>query len=394
MIRKIFKKSATFEQQLRDQCVNIAEAADDTTYFARDAAYMFRARQVEEIRTATTELHKMCMGAVAHVIDAKLLSDFGVPDSYHNYIQTSFRRGDPDLYGRFDLSYDGINPPKLLEYNADTAGTVFEAAVLQWRWLEDRRQIEPEKLAGSDQFNDIHETMIERWATLKRSPAFPQTVHFTCAESCMDDVMTTSYVANTAEQAGIQTACLDLASIGWDGDRFVDATNLEEGREAPAIDMLYKMYPWECMAKEAYGPNVLRDNTKFIEPAWKAMILGNKKILSVLWKLNEGHPNLLPAYDTAEPFGANAYVKKPVFGRQGAGISIVNSAFNQTAPGAYDGTGYVYQKFEPLPDLGGIYPVVGSFVVGGKAAGIGMREDSSIITKGASSISVPHYFMP
>jgi glutathionylspermidine synthase len=26
----------------------------------------------------------------------------------------------PSLYGRFDLTYDGINPPKLLEYNADT----------------------------------------------------------------------------------------------------------------------------------------------------------------------------------------------------------------------------------------------------------------------------------
>ncbi len=59
--------------------------------------------------------------------------------------------------GRFDLAYDGKGPPKLLEYNADTPTALYEAAVVQWYWLKD---VKPE----ADQFNSIHEKLIERLA--------------------------------------------------------------------------------------------------------------------------------------------------------------------------------------------------------------------------------------
>ena len=42
----------------------------------------------------------------------------------------------PSLYGRLDLSFSGQGPAKLLEYNADTPTSIFEAAVFQWTWLE------------------------------------------------------------------------------------------------------------------------------------------------------------------------------------------------------------------------------------------------------------------
>ena len=48
----------------------------------------------------------------------------------------SWRRGDATLYGRFDFSFGGQGPAKLLEYNADTPTSIFEAAVFQWTWLE------------------------------------------------------------------------------------------------------------------------------------------------------------------------------------------------------------------------------------------------------------------
>jgi glutathionylspermidine synthase len=70
------------------------------------------------------------------------------------------------LETRFDLRYDGNGPPKLLEYNADTPTSVFETAVFQWNWFGDAvaRQIIPR---DADQFNSLHERLIEGWKLLK-----------------------------------------------------------------------------------------------------------------------------------------------------------------------------------------------------------------------------------
>ena len=69
---------------------------------------------------------------------------------------------DPSLYGRFDFSYDGQGPAKLLEYNADTPTSVFETGVFQWMWLEDAiaRNTVPK---DADQYNSLHEQLIAGW---------------------------------------------------------------------------------------------------------------------------------------------------------------------------------------------------------------------------------------
>ena len=61
--------------------------------------------------------------------------------------------------------FDGTGPAKLLEYNADTPTSMFEAAVFQWTWLEQaiERNIIPKR---ADQFNSIHERLIEAWKKL------------------------------------------------------------------------------------------------------------------------------------------------------------------------------------------------------------------------------------
>jgi glutathionylspermidine synthase len=51
----------------------------------------------------------------------------------------------------------------------------------------------------------------------------------------------------------------------------------------------------------------------------------------------------------------------------------------------------VYQAAAPLPVYSGNYPVIGSWVVGDIPCGIGIREDTSPITKDTSRF-VPHYF--
>jgi len=57
--------------------------------------------------------------------------------------------------------------------------------------------------------------------------------------------------------------------------------------------------------------------------------------------------------------------------------------------GEYGSEGYVYQKFCPLPNFEGNFPLVGSWVVGQESVGIGIRESQNLITDNLSKF-VPH----
>jgi glutathionylspermidine synthase len=111
--------------------------------------YEFTAAEVDELEAATEELHARCLDAVEYISgDANIMRGIGIPDHYHAYIRRSWERRDPSLYGRFDLAYDGLSPPKMMEYNADTPTMVIETALAQWFWLQDTME-------GADQFNSV-----------------------------------------------------------------------------------------------------------------------------------------------------------------------------------------------------------------------------------------------
>ena len=185
-----------------------------------------------------------------------------------------------------------------------------------------------------------------------------------------------------ALQAGWDARRIDIEDLGWDGAQFVD---LEE----QPVRTLFKLYPWEWLAREEFGQYLLARPAQLIEPAWK-MLLSNKALLVLLWEMNYGHPNLLPAYFTPGKFGAD-YVKKPLLSREGANVTIRSRGVVRWQPGDYGREGFVYQGIAPLPSFEGRYPVIGSWIVGEEPAGIGIREDDSPITKNSSRF-VPHYF--
>ena len=49
------------------------------------------------------------------------------------------------------------------------------------------------------------------------------------------------------------------------------------------------------------------------------------------------------------------------------------------------------RAYSALPDFNGNYPVIGSWIVGDEAAGMGIRENTQRITTNTSRF-VPHYF--
>jgi len=359
--------------------------ADGEPYWDESARYVFSLSEIEDqLERPTQELHALCLKLVARVIASdELLRRLKIPSFAFDAIKKSWARRDSTLYGRFDLAYGGKGPAKLLEYNADTPTSLYESAVVQWFWLESLIA-RGELPKGADQFNSLHEKLIARW----REIALGRFLHLACTTHSVEDAGTSAYLEDCAKQAGLSTLSLDMTDIGLQGPAFVD-------RGGRRIDFLFKLYPWEWLLADPFGkaPAVLR--TRFVEPPWK-MILSNKGMLALLWEMAPGHPNLLECYFENEPRCAalgERYARKPLYSREGADIELVDGATKtRSDPDGYGAEGFVRQALHPLPDFGGLRPVLGCWIVGDAPAGLGIRDDPSPITSNRSRF-VPHVIL-
>lgn len=359
---------------------------DGETYWDESIYYAFTLEQVEDdIETATQAVHDMAMHLVDEVVQSEqLLERLAIPDTYWDWIRASWRDADPHLYGRMDLAYDGSGPPKLYELNYDTPTSLYEAAYFQWLWLE--QQTAAGRLpAGADQFNRIQELLCETLATLAREERIGPVMHFASVEGSVEDRATVQYLQDCAHQVGIRTAALDIEDIGISQDGWF--TDLGDN----VIRTLFKLYPLEFMFEETFGPRLPANRMQLVEPAWKA-VLSNKGILPLLWERHEGHPNLLPALFDAPGSGGltPGWVRKPLFSREGANIALVTGGGEtMRSPGPYGDGPAILQAYHPLPAFDGRYPLVGSWVIADQPAGMGVREDDTLITRDTSRF-VPH----
>jgi glutathionylspermidine synthase len=357
---------------------------DGERYWDERAYYAFSLEEIErQIEAATGEIDAMCLELAARAVDDEvLLRRLKIPEAFWPLISDSWHNDEQSLYGRLDLSFDGRGPAKLLEYNADTPTSIFEAAVFQWTWLEQamERRIIPTR---ADQFNSIHERLIEAWKELGAGAH----LHLAGTSGNEEDLGTLAYLEDTARQAGLQTTLIDIEDIGWREDTgcFVDLDNRP-------IDLAFKLYPWEWMFHDAFGANLQRAPTRWIEPPWKAL-LSNKGILPLLWEMFSGHPNLLPAFFEDDPRAASlgaSFVRKPLYSREGANVTLVTGGVALAEQeGPYGAEGFVRQALSPLPDFSGFYPVVGSWLVAHAPCGLSIREDENPIT-GNTSRFLPH----
>ena len=121
------------------------------------------------------------------------------------------------------------------------------------------------------------------------------------------------------------------------------------------------------------------------------MLLSNKALLVVLWEMNYGHPNLLPDLLRAAALRLATTSRSRCCRAKAPTSPSARRGTVRAQPGGYGAEGFVYQGVAPLPEFGGRYPVIGSWIVGEAPAGIGIREDDSPITRNSSRF-VPHYF--
>jgi glutathionylspermidine synthase len=354
---------------------------DGIPYWTENAYYHFAAAEIDEIEAAANKVHRLCIYAVQRIIDERLFPLLGIEPELVPLIAESWDRKDPAIYGRFDMMYDGKSPPKLLEYNADTPTSLFEASIVQWNWREQR-------FPKSDQFNSIHEHLVARWQNLLVGRRNADRLYVTTATPMPEDEATVQYIGRTAEDAGYKVKFLPIQEIGWHDDglnAFVDL-------DGTAMRQIFKLYPWEWLMRDDFGAHIRGSGSVWLEPAWK-MLLSNKGLLPILWDMFPEHENLLPAFREPSPLQGKPMVRKPLLGREGNNIGIYDPAGHVLAEtdGRYAEGSFVYQAYAEPPEFSGCRANLGVWMVHDEACGMGVREDNGLIISNSSRF-VPHTF--
>lgn len=348
-------------------------------YWREEAYYSFTPNEIARLEEATNEAYRMYCEAARFIIEdyQQFMEDvLDIPVEVCERIREAWDADELSLYGRFDFMMDKEGTPKILEFNADTPTSLLEASVIQWQWKED-------VFPGRGQYNGIHEGLVQSWKDI-----FPEggEIHFAGALENNEDTGTLQYLASTAMEAGFSTRVLDMEALDLQDGRFYDPAG-------EPIPRCFKLYPWEWMVEES--PAGCLADVKWVEPIWK-LIMSNKAVLTTLYELFPNSPYVLPCYLSRPQSGL--FCKKPVFSREGHNVSIVDIRDWEEhirlaeTEGDYNTGKYVYQQYVAPTVYAGHYPVIGSWVIGGEAAGIGIRENRTEVTDNMSEF-VPHIIM-
>lgn len=344
-------------------------------YWKENAYYKFTPEEIETLEKATNECYSMYCEAVQWVIDNDMWELLHIPREIVPAIIDSWERDDLSLYGRFDFAFieeNGERIPKLLEFNADTPTSLLESSIIQWDW---KSKLFPD----SDQFNSIHERLVNSWIDINqryRSDIY----HFVCCRENVEDEENLQYLASTAIEADLDAAEIEMDQLLWNDD-----DNCFYNPSGNKIETCFKLYPWEWLIAESL--EACKGDINWIEPLWKS-VMSNKAILAIIYRLFPDSPYILRCKENS--VGMSNYCKKPIYSREGANVTLVkNDVVIEESKGDYGEEGYIYQELAELPCFDGKYPLIGSWVIGGESAGIGIRECETKITDNMSEF-IPH----
>ena len=360
----------------------------DGSNYLDDELICISEKEANAFYEASNELYDMFVAAAQKVIDEDRFAELDIPFNLIDAIKMSWENDVHwHLYSRFDLA-GGLDekPIKLLEFNADTPTSLFETAILQWALLKQNNMNE------SLQFNNLYEALIhnfKRLITLSNDiSGFDKyydgwKILFSSIKGSTEDELTTRLLEHIAKESGFNAnfAFIDEIEFSTDGV-FYAGENYE---------YLFKLIPWENIAVEegelAMLLTQIIKNQKAIilNPAY-TLLFQSKGILKILWELYPNHPLLLETSD--KPLKGKKCVKKPMFGREGANVSILDENANviEQNEGEYANSKFIYQEFTELNSKDKNYYQAGVFFAY-EACGLGFRNGSRIIDNFAKFVA-------
>lgn len=353
----------------------------------------------KEVKRATNELNAMFMRATDYVLEhEEILEKFNLPAALIPRIQQSWQnRKTHNITGRFDfaLSEKGL---KVYEYNADSASCYMECGLVQGKWAKACNVKE-----GRDAGARLSQSLIEAW-----EKSHVNGVLHILQDEDPEESYHALYMKTAIEGAGIKCKVITgLKDLRWDNEGFVIDP------EGERIMWVWKTWAWETaldqlrnevideeefllnnnsMEIRNHPPRLidilLRTDVMVFEPLW-TLIPSNKAILPVLWMLFPNHPYLLEThFELTESLSRAGYVTKPIVGRAGNNISLIDKSDKVLAEtgGKFEARDQIYQKLFKLPDIDGLRVQVCSFSVDGYDSGVCVRCDHSLIIRSESDL--------
>ncbi len=355
--------------------------SDETSYISNELVVISE-HEAEAYYETTNELYDMFVEAAEHVVENDLFHEIGIPFNLIDVIKESWENDVHwHLYGRFDLA-GGIDgkPIKLLEFNADTPTALFETAIIQWAMLK-KNNLEEES-----QFNALYEALIDnfkRLVTLEEDVSTFEERYdgwsflFTSVKGNSEEENTVKLLQHIATEAGFETEFAYMDDIEFsdeDGIVYHDKS----------YELWFKLIPWEDIALEESDlamllTNIIKNQKAIIfNPAY-TLLFQSKGLLKILWDLYPDHPLLLES--SFEPLVGQKQVKKPIFGREGGNVSILDEDANaiESIDGDYENHKMVYQAYTELAtDTEGLSYQAGVFYAY-EACGLGFRKGGKIL---------------
>ncbi len=355
--------------------------SDESAYISNELVVLTKA-EAEAYYKATNTLYNMYVEAAEYVIKNNLFHEIGIPFNLVEAIKESWENDVHwHLYGRFDLA-GGIDgkPIKLLEFNADTPTALFETAIIQWAMLKKNN------LEESSQFNATYEALIDnfkRLVTLEEDiSTFEERYDdwkflFTSIRGNAEEENTVKLLQYIAEEAGYITEFAYMDEVEFD-----DKEGIFFGDEN--YELWFKLIPWEDIALEESDlamllTSIIKNQKAIIfNPAY-ILLFQSKGLLKILWDLYPNHPLLLES--SFEPLEGQKQVKKPIFGREGGNVSILdeNALELESVEGDYANHKMLYQAYTELAtDTQGNSYQAGVFYAY-EACGLGFRKGGRIL---------------
>ena len=355
--------------------------SDETSYISNELVVISEI-EAEAYYKATNELYDMYIEAAEHVIENNLFHEIGIPFNLIDVIKESWENDVHwHLYGRFDLAGGIDNKPiKLLEFNADTPTALFETAIIQWAMLKQNN------LEEESQFNSLYESLVDNFKRLVTLEGDVSTFEerydgwnflFTSVKGNPEEENTVKLLQHIAADAGFNTefAYIDDIEFSAEDGIFYNEQNYE---------LWFKLIPWEDIALEESDlamllTGIIKSQKAIIfNPAY-TLLFQSKGLLKILWDLYPNHPLLLET--SFEALEGKKQVKKPIFGREGGSISILDENENsiEKREGDYDSHKMVYQAYTELAtDSKGASYQAGVFYAY-EACALGFRKGGKIL---------------
>ena len=357
-------------------------------YVAREAVQLPEAAADELLQAADT-LYDMLVQSIPDPIPDELLRLLAIPDNLWAAVRHSWNDDRHwHLYGRFDLAQtpDG---PKLLEFNADTATSLPETAVVQWASLIAAGQADDDRQANG-LFEGL-QTQLSQWLELNSD--LEPTLLLVYLPDSDEDAANCAVVAAAALEAGFEAVhvCpVDTMTVSVHGEERGAWVETEAG-QWQRFAFLFKLVPWEILAAEE--PELTTDLTSLLQsrdliianPAY-TLLFQSKGILAWLWQNFPHHPLLLES--SLEDLKGH-YVRKPLLGREGQNVvEMSDSRAGQAIEGEFAHQPQVRQRFAELPQDKQERRYQAGVFWAGTACALGFRRDTGFITN--LSEFVPH----